>query len=311
MLMCLFRHFRQDESITQMNIRQFVAFFILSGLCLTSLTHSAADEPKIEYDVVYGEVDGTELHMDIAVPAKQNNAKQNNAAPCIVVIHGGAWTAGNKKDHLAEIKHFSKHGYVSVSIEYRLCPKHQFPAQIEDTKCAIRYLRANASQYGIHPGKIGALGFSAGAHLSMLLGTMGPENGLEGKGGWPDQSSKVQAVVSFYGPTKLDATDIPKGSVPLVSAFIGGSQKEKQVAYRQASPLTYVSSGDAPMLLFHGTKDPLVPHNQSTKMATAMTRHNIPGRVELLLNAGHGWGDKESERTRNSTLAFFGKHLRD
>ena len=100
-----------------MNIRQFVAFFILSGLCLTSLTHSAADEPKIEHDVVYGEVDGTELHMDIAVPAKQSNAKQSNAeqsntAPCIVVIHGGAWTAGNKKDHLAEIKYFSKHGYV-------------------------------------------------------------------------------------------------------------------------------------------------------------------------------------------------------
>ncbi len=246
--------------------------------------------------------------MDIAFPTKQSDPM-----PCIVVIHGGAWMQGNKSMHTDDIKYFAKQGYVSVSVGYRLAPKHRFPAQVEDVKCAIRYLRANCKKYNIDPKQIGAVGFSAGAHLSMMLGTMDKEDGLEGKGGWPDEPSKVQAVVSYFGPTQLDANDIPSNSVPLVSTFIGGSQKEKPEAYRQASPLTYVSPDDAPMLLFHGTSDPIVPYSQAIKMVTAMTRHNIPGRVELLINADHGgnWGVEKFERTKDATSAFFEKHLKN
>jgi acetyl esterase/lipase len=287
-----------------MNIKHFGAFSIIFGLCLTTLPHCPANDEEIKHDVVYGNVEGTELHMDIAIPTKKDQP-----VPCIVVIHGGAWRQGNKSMHLEEIKRFAKHGYVAASIEYRFCPKHRFPAQIEDAKCAIRYLRAHAKQYGINPERIGAMGFSAGAHLSMMLGTMDRQDGFEGQGGWPDESSKVQAVVSFFGPTQLDANDIPDTSLPLVHDFIGDSKEKKADAYRQASPLTYVDSGDAPMLLFQGTRDVLVPYSQAIKMVTAMTRSNIPGRVEFLINANHGWYGDELNETIDGTLRFFRKHL--
>src|SRR6476660_900073 len=130
--------------------------------------------------------------MDIARPEKA--AKP---APCIVVIHGGGWRGGNFKVHVPQILDFAKRGYVSATVQYRLVPTARFPSQIEDVKCAVRYLRANADKYNIDKNRIGAIGFSAGAHLSMLLGTMDKKDGLEGDGGSPSESSKVQAVVSY------------------------------------------------------------------------------------------------------------------
>lgn len=289
-----------------MSIQDSAVRSIIFSFFLIAVPVSAADTVTLKSDVVYGTVGGTLLCMDVAYPTKRCGA-----APCIAVIHGGAWMQGNKRDHIEDIKHFARQGYVSVSIGYRLAPAHQFPAQVEDVKCAIRFLRANSTKFNIDPEQIGAIGYSAGAHLSMMLGTMDKGDGFEGTGGWPEESSKVQAVVSYFGPTQLDAKDIPKISLPLVSTFLGGSAKEKPVVYRQASPLTYVSEGDAPMLLFQGTNDPLVPHSQAIKMVTAMTRKHVPGRVELLINADHGnnWGAEERERTKQTTLAFFKKHL--
>jgi len=276
----------------------------LACFTLLAFAWGAASGTEVQQNVVYGKAGSTELRMDIALPTDPTGP-----APCIVVIHGGAWRHGNKSMHRKEILRFASDGYVSASIQYRLCPQDRFPAQIEDVKCAIRYLRAHAKQYGIDPTRIGAIGFSAGAHLSMMLGTMNPEDGLEGKGGWPDQSSKVQAVVSFFGPTQLDADDIPVLSIPLVTDFIGGSKQDNAESYRRASPLTYVDRGDAPMLLFQGTKDVLVPHSQAIKMVTAMTESGVPGRVEFLINAGHGWQGEDLEATMEATSRFFRRYL--
>ncbi|HBV65261.1 MAG TPA: alpha/beta hydrolase [Rhodopirellula sp.] len=291
-----------------MSIQHSAAWSLISGVLLLATPLSAADAVTIQSDLVYGTVGETKLSMDIAYPNKSLAPM-----PCIVVIHGGAWMHGNKSMHTDDIKYFAKQGYVSASVGYRLAPSHRFPAQVEDVKCAIRYLRANCEKFNLDPNQIGAVGYSAGAHLSMMLGTMDKEDGLEGDGGWPDESSKIQAVVSYFGPTQLDANDIPTNSVPLVSTFIGGSPTEKPESYRQASPLTYVSPEDAPMLLFQGTSDPLVPYSQAIKMVTAMSRHKVPGRVELLINADHGgnWGIEEFERTKDATSAFFDKHLKN
>jgi len=287
-------------------MRNLSLYFLMLWFCFISMQGLAADEIEIMSDVVCGKAGQDTLHMDVALPS---NREENR--PCIVVIHGGAWRHGDKKLHEEDIKRFARQGYVSASLAYRLCPKDVFPAQIEDVKCAIRYLRAHAKQYRIDPERIGAVGFSAGGHLSMMLGTMDQADGLEGGGGWANESSKVQAVVSYFGPTQLDAKDIPAGSLPLVSAFIGGSAEEKPQAYSQASPLTYVDRGDAPMLLFQGTNDVLVPHTQAIKMINAMTRARVPGRIEFLINADHGWGGDELERTRAATFRFFKKHLRE
>src|SRR5262249_53417611 len=137
-------------------------------------------------------------------------------------------------------------GYVSASIGYRLAPKHVFPSQVEDCKCAVRWLRANANRLHIDPRRVGVVGSSAGAHLAMMLGAMEPSDGLEGNGGSGEASSRVQAVVSFAGPTNLRA-EFPDVSKPLLATFLGGPQPEKAEAARLASPITYVSQGDPPM----------------------------------------------------------------
>ncbi len=246
------------------------------------------------------------LKLDLARPA----ADAPEPAPCIVVIHGGAWRGGNKEQLHQLIQQFAARGYVAASLQYRLCPMHTFPAQIEDVKCAVRFLRAHADDYGIDPNRMGAVGFSAGGHLSMMLGVMDEKDGYHGTGGWAEQSDKVQAVVSYFGPTKLDADDMPDISKPLVKDFIGGTPQEKPDAARAASPLTWVSSNDAPMLLFQGTKDPLVRHSQAWMMTESMEDQGVLGRVELLVGQGHGWGGEELTRTLNATYAFFNEQLK-
>jgi hypothetical protein len=128
-------------------------------------------------------------------------------------------------------------------------PKGTYPAQIEDVKCAVRHLRANADKYGIDKDRIGAIGFSAGAHLSLLLGTMDKADGLEGEGGHTDQSSKVQAVVSYFGPTDLTQPDLPDIVKGMLNDLVGGKVADKLDVAKSASPITYVDSADAPTLL--------------------------------------------------------------
>src|SRR5712691_3000594 len=112
--------------------------------------------------------------------------------PALVCIHGGGWRIGNRQQLDQSIETFAGRGYVAVTVSYRLAPQAKFPAQIEDCKATVRWLRANAKDLKINPERIGALGFSAGAHLACLLGTTDERDGLEGDGGNPKQSSRVQ-----------------------------------------------------------------------------------------------------------------------
>jgi acetyl esterase/lipase len=258
-----------------------------------------------EQDVQYGRTGDVSLHLDLARPEKANGS-----LPAIVVIHGGAWRAGHRSQHTDIIFQLAQRGYVAATISYRFCPRHRFPAQVEDAKCAVRFLRAHAEKYQIDKDRVGAIGASAGAHLAMMLGTMGKEDGLEGDGGWPDQSSQVQAVVAFFGPTNLLADDMPAPTVPLLRDFIGGNKNEKREIYLRASPIRYVSPGDAPLLMLQGTKDPLVPHTQAVAMAEALSKQGVPGRVELYIGAAHGWGGKDLQHSLHQAYAFFDSHLR-
>ncbi len=268
----------------------------------------AADEPAkaaSEQDIVYTKAGTDELKLDIARPAGKDGP-----FPAVFVIHGGAWTAGNKSDVRGIMGEFTQHGYVAVSPQYRFCPKNVFPAQVHDVKAAVRFIKANAKKYQVDPDRIGAIGFSAGGHLALMLGLTGPNDGLEGdvSPGAPD--SRVKAVVNYFGPTDLAAKDIPDLSKGLVKNFLGGTPEQKPEAAAKASPLTFVSKDDAPVLTFQGTKDPLVPYTQAIKLAEAMSAAGVQGRVELLIGAGHGWGGAEVDQTKKESFEFFDRFLK-
>lgn len=259
---------------------------------------------RFERDIVYGTTGEQKLLLNISRPKDSGGP-----LPCVIVIHGGGWAGGHRRQHDDLTWRFAQRGYVSATISYRLAPRFRFPAQVEDAKCAVRFLRAHADKYGIDPNRIGAVGFSAGAHLSMMLGTMDDGDGLEGDGGWSDQPSKVNAVVSFFGPTDLPAIDV-NGISPILRNFLGAGRLEEPILYQRASPITYVTPGDAPTLIYQGTRDPLVPHQQAYLMVDALTNAGVDGRVELLLGAGHGWGGKLLEHTLEGTFAFFDAQLK-
>ncbi len=282
------------------------ASFALSAVLFGGIAGLHADEPEIEFrpDVEYGTGGDQKLTLHAALPKDDQSAR-----PALVFIHGGGWAGGNKNDLKEAAREAAKKGYVAVSVGYRLAPKDPFPAQVEDVKCAVRWMRAHADELKLDPKRIGAIGFSAGAHLSMMLGVMDKDDGLEGEGGWQDQSSKVQAVVAYFGPTDF-LGEYPPVSQDIVRQFIGGTKSEKTAEYKRASPITYVNAGDAPMLLFQGTSDILVPYEQAYFMAKALSDAKVPGRVELILGAGHGWGGPDLDHTRAETDTFFSRWLK-
>src|SRR5688572_14655943 len=284
-----------------------VALLALPALALAQNAPKVPAGVVYEPDIQFGTGGDVKLALALAHPEKLDKP-----APCIVFIHGGGWRGGSRKAHSQHTCDFAAKGYVVASVQYRLSEVAVWPAQIEDVKCAIRYLRASAKKHQLDPNKIGAVGFSAGAHLSMLLGTMDKKDGLEGTGGHADQSSKVNAVVAFFGPTDLSAefpaqpVDVPL----LIKQFLGGTPADKADVAKAASPISYVDKGDAPTLIYHGSIDRLVPHTQAYAMADAMSQAGMPGRVEILIGAGHGWTGAELTRTVEGTLEFFYEHLK-
>jgi acetyl esterase/lipase len=266
---------------------------------------AAAPQVQVEQDIVYTKASGTELKLDVSRPATGDGL-----FPAVVVIHGGAWRAGNKSDVRGLSSEFARRGYVAVGPQYRFCPKDAFPAQVHDVKAAVRWIKSNAKRYKVDPDRVGAVGFSAGGHLALMLGLTSPSDGLEGDvpAGAPD--SRVKAVVNYFGPSDLAASDIPEICKPWVKDFLGGMPTDKPEAAAKASPLTFVSNDDAPVLTFQGTKDALVPYNQAIKLADAMNAKGVAGRVELIVGAQHGWAGPELERTVDETFRFFDKNLK-
>ncbi len=261
-----------------------VVLVLLVGVGLPAVV-AAAEGPPIreETDIVFGKGGDTDLKLDLAMPADGAGP-----FPAVVCIHGGGWVGGKRQDMANTIQALARCGYVAVSPDYRLAPHDPFPAQVEDCKAAVRWLRANARTYNIDPDHIGAVGFASGGHLACMLGVTDKADGLEGTGGNPDESSRVQAVVSFFAPTDLavDAWNpvmTEKNLIPL----IGGTLKEKPEAYRKASPLAYAGKNAAPLLLFHGDGDKIVPLEQSRKLADKITAAGGVARVFVLEGEGH------------------------
>jgi len=231
------------------------------------------DDVIIKQNIVYGMGGEHELKLDLYRPAEQNGV-----VPGLIFVHGGGWSGGAKKDYRFYGLHFARLGYVVVSIDYRLSGVAKYPAAVEDTKCAVRWMRANAEELGVDPNRIGIAGGSAGGHLSLMIGLSSGVPELEGTGGHADQSSRVQAVVDLYGPADL-TTDFAReneNAIKLLKRFLGSTLDENVPLYQQASPITYVDANDPPVLMLHGTIDEVVPVNQSDLLAAALEKAGVP-----------------------------------
>ncbi len=266
----------------------------------------AKETVTVERGVVFGKVGTRELQLDVAVPKTGTGP-----FPCVVFLYGGGWQVGSRKDMNAFMEGVAKIGYVGVAAEYRLVPGAVFPAQVEDCKAAVRWVRANAAKYRVNPEKIGVVGFSAGGHLASMLGVTGKEDGMEGDAGNADQSSKVQAVVNVFGPTDFCARNWDKKlETSVIVPFLGGTFEEKGETYKKASPITYVKKDSPAFLFIHGTTDAIVPVDQSTRMAEKLKEAGVDAKVVIYPGEGHGFSGAKNIEALKEMVAFLDARLK-
>ena len=266
-----------------------------------------ASDPTVttSYDVPFTTAGGAELRIDIVQPAMGDGP-----FPAVLVIHGGAWHEGGREENHRFLLELARRGFVAASPQYRFCPRDTFPAQLLDVKAAVRFLRSNAKGLKVNPERIGALGFSAGGHLALLLGLTGPADGFDGAESKGVPSARVDAVVDFYGPVDLSARDFSDEAKSFVACLTGAPAAEKPELAAKASPLTYVGSGDAPILAFYGAKDDLVPPSQAFALMEKLSRAGVPGRFEFVLGAAHGYSGESWERAWKEALDFLDANLK-
>lgn len=262
-----------------------------------------SEKVEIIKDVVYGKVDDKELLLDIVKPKETSEIPM----PVIVFVHGGGWTKGDKKGGDRKLIPFAEKGYFCVSINYRLAPESKFPAQIEDCKCAIRFLKANSKKYNINPEKIGVWGTSAGGHLVSLLGTTGNIDKYNESGGWYGYSSKVSAVCDWFGPTDFLSSHSERSGLR-GKFLLSENVKERRKLMKEASPVYYVSKESPPFLIMHGGKDTIVPFKQSEILYSKLKEKGVDVTLIKLKEAGHGicFGSREVRYVE----AFFNYYLK-
>lgn len=235
-------------------------------------------------DVVYAPRKDEPLRADVYRPTA------DGPFPGVLCVHGGAWTFGNK-NHIAGIaQRLARAGYTAVTINYRLAPKHKFPAQIEDCRAALLWIRKNAEQHKIDPKRLGAWGYSAGGHLVTLLGV--------GDAG-------LRAVVAGGAP--CDFRQIPPDS-PKLAFWLGGTRRQLPKPYESASPANFISPDDPPVFFYHGRRDHMVSLRQPTAMAAALKESGVTAKLYVIPGSGH-IGAYFNRAAQTEAVKFLDKHL--
>jgi acetyl esterase/lipase len=301
-MMSLKHHSPPRESSMNPSPRYFAFLAVLAAAFYANAVSAGV---IIETGVEFSNPDNQHLQLDLARP------DGNGPYPAVVCIHGGGFRAGTRDGYDGLIKKLADHGYVAVTVTYRLAPKYKFPAAVYDVKAAVRWLRANAEKYHIDPQSIGAMGGSAGGHLAQFLGVTADQKEFEGDGSHADQSSRVACVVNFYGPSdftksygkSVDAAEV----LPL---FLGGNLEQARRQHILASPLYWVTPAAAPTLCIHGTQDNYVAFEQAQWLVEKLKAADVEAELLPIEGAGHGFHGVAAEQADAAMLAFFDKHLK-
>ena len=230
-----------------------------------------------------------EMKADLYVP------NVDKPAPGVLLIHGGGWTGGDKRSQMSSIaKRLAKRGYVVLNVTYRSAPEFQYPAQYDDLILGLKWMKANAKEINLDSTRFATWGYSAGGHLSDMVGLQAEKEGFQ-----------VRAIVSGGAPTDLMITDSP-----LVRNLIGGSKTEMPEKFRAASPVNFVTSESPPVFLYHAPKDPLVwPVNVKT-MDKKLTEKGVEHELVWTRGRGHISGFLLPGKAITKAIAFLDKHLR-
>lgn len=263
--------------------------FLFALMLALPMIARAGDSFTAIADRVYASPGGKDLLVDLYIP------EGPGPHPAVLVIHGGGWIRGEPADMEHFVDRLTAEGYAVANISYRLAPEHRWPAQFEDCRAALRWLRLQAGGLRIDPERIGVLGYSAGAHLAVMLGVHSPANPAE----------RVTAVVAGAGPYDVRVYE----NSPYLKKLIGGTPDQYPEAYADASPITKVSPDDAPSFLYHGMHDKLVEVEQSMNMAQALKKQNVPVifRQEPF---GHTLTFLFDDETMTLAMQFFNQYLR-
>jgi len=273
---------------------------------------------KIEKNLAFAKRDKIELLADWYHPLSE--AKSGHRQPACVVIHGGGWYKGDKEDMDSVARRLAQAGIAALNINYRLAPSHRFPSPVYDTKDAIRYLKANASQLGVDPERICLFGYSAGGHLALMAGFTRPEDRL-------DDSDPAGATIFRYGtkndviqspPSDLRVRSIVAGGTPsdLTSGdyndyyekFFGRPPSEIPEIYKQASPMSFVRPGLPSVFLYHGNHDWIVKVEQSRSLAQKLKDQRVDFEY-LEVSLGHVATFLFDEKEVSAAIKFLKKRL--
>ncbi|HCK40257.1 MAG TPA: alpha/beta hydrolase [Planctomycetaceae bacterium] len=261
---------------------------------------AAAEQFETRLGVVYAERESGPLKADLYLP------QGAGPFPGVLVVHGGAWCMGSRAQLGGFAKMLARHNMVAVAISYRLAPKHKFPAQIEDCKAAVRWMRSQAEQLKIDPQRLGAFGYSAGAHLATLLGTTDASNGLEGV---PDPSqhpnTRLQAVAGGGMPCDFRILEMDSKRLAF---WLGGTRRQMGDVYRKASPRAFATKDDPPMFFFHGEKDDLVPLLSPQAMCQSLRDVGVSAELYVVPKIGHNFAIWNSTALEMS-LQFLANNL--
>ena len=292
-----------------------------AALCILLLAFGgpASAEPRVDKNVIYGMHSGLALLMDVHYPDKPNGYG-------VVFIAGSGWhmplayNGGSLKERAAGTRYLQRlleAGYTVFAINHRAAPRFRYPAAVEDTQRAVRFVRHRAKEYRINPERIGGFGGSSGGHLVSMMGV------LDGKGTAEDpdpvgrESARVQCVVALAAPSSLAKIRTEAGLMAITS-FIGIPARDTNPAtaegraYSEASPATHISTDDAPMLLIHGDADATVPFEQSESMEAALRKAGVEVKLMRIPGGGHGMyfeGTTNPPDYLGEMMNWLGRHL--
>lgn len=264
------------------------------------------EDVRFQAGIVFAEPSGETLKLNLAQPATGKGP-----FPAIICVHGGGFTGGRREDYDELCRKFARRGYIAVTIDYRLSPKHRWPAHIHDCKAAIRWLRLHAKEYGVDPDKIGAMGSSAGGHLAQFLAVTNDVREFDGETSATGISSKITCVAAWAQASDFTREyGVWRGAAEAFRGFLGAElSAATRKQHVRASPLFWVTPNAAPTLLVHGTADKEVLFAQSAWIYERLVSAEVDAQLVPIAGGGHGLTGAHLQQAEQATFDFFDRQF--